>query len=84
MSEFRKEAEQPKPKIGQGHASAMFRSGAKELSAILPAFPDSVQPVEEYGLFATKLPSEIADDRKGMDLEPEQKSNPNHNIELEM
>ncbi|MEZ6063897.1 MAG: hypothetical protein R3C19_26415 [Planctomycetaceae bacterium] len=51
------------PKIGQGHASAMFRAGLKELSAILPAFPDSVRPVEEMGLAGNTLPQEVYNDR---------------------
>lgn len=38
-------------KIGAGHLGAMARSGAKELAQILPAFPDSVKPVEELGAF---------------------------------
>ena len=51
------------PKIGDGHASAMFRAGLKELSQILPAFPDGVKPVEEMGLAGNTLPQEVYNDR---------------------
>ena len=48
------------PKIGAGHASAMYRQGLKELSQALPAFPSSsIQPVEELGLAGTKTPQEV-------------------------
>lgn len=78
MNESRQQPEPAKPKIGQAHASAMVRMGGKELSAILPAFPESVQPVEEYGAFGTQLPSEIAETRKGPKMDP------NHNIGMDM
>lgn len=78
MNEPRQAQETSKPKIGQAHASAMLRMGGKELSAILPAFPESVQPIDEYGAFGTQLPSEIAKEREGPKMEP------NHNIGMEM
>src|SRR5579885_3406354 len=53
--------EQPKPKIGEGHAAAMFRAGLKELAQILPAFPDSVRPVEEPGLAGNATPQIITE-----------------------
>lgn len=47
-------------KIGQGHASAMARLGAKELAQVLPAFPaGSVQPIEEPGLVGNLTPQEV-------------------------
>jgi hypothetical protein len=50
-------------KIGDGHASAMFRQGLRELRASL--YPESnVAQNPEYGLYGTKTPGEIADDRK--------------------
>jgi hypothetical protein len=33
--------EEKQQKIGAGHLDAMLRAGAKELSQILPAFPES-------------------------------------------
>lgn len=51
--------EQPR-KLGQGHAAAMLRQGAKELAQILPAFPSGpVQPVEEPGLVGNLTPQEV-------------------------
>lgn len=44
------------PKIGEGHAAGMFRQGLKELAQALPAFPDSVRPVEEAGVFGNPTP----------------------------
>ncbi|APZ94551.1 hypothetical protein [Fuerstiella marisgermanici] len=78
MNEPIQQSEPAGPKIGQGHAAAMMRLGGKELSNVLPAFPESIQPVEEYGLFGTQLPSEIAEARKGPEMEVQ------HNMELEM
>lgn len=49
-----------KPKIGAGHLQAWLRSGAKELTQALPAFPDSnIRPVEEPGLVGNLTPQEI-------------------------
>jgi hypothetical protein len=53
--------EQAKPKIGEGHAAAMFRAGLKELAQILPAFPDGVRPVEESGLAGNATPQIITE-----------------------
>jgi hypothetical protein len=39
------------PKLGAGHLAGMARQGLKELTQILPAFPESVRPVEEPGVF---------------------------------
>ena len=69
---------QPAPKIGQGHASAMARSGIKELSQILPAFPDSVKPIEEYGLWGNNLPQEIFEEKKSVE------ANVDQNLVMEM
>ena len=45
------------PKIGAGHAQAMFRAGLKELGQALVALPDSnVRPVEEPGLAGNPTP----------------------------
>lgn len=50
----------PTPKIGAGHAQAMFRAGLKELGQALTAFPDStIRPVEEPGLVGNLTPQEI-------------------------
>jgi hypothetical protein len=53
----------PPPKIGSGHAEAMFRQGLSELRGAL--YPDSnvAQPAQ-YGLYGTRTPGEVADSRK--------------------
>ncbi|MFN0007198.1 MAG: hypothetical protein ACKVXR_04755 [Planctomycetota bacterium] len=52
------------PKIGAGHASAMFRLGLAELRAAV-AFSESnvVQP-SPYGIYGTKTPGEVQEERK--------------------
>jgi hypothetical protein len=57
-------SEHNEPKIGAGHASAMFRLGLAELRAAL-TFSDSniVQP-SFYGIYGTKTPGEVQDERK--------------------
>jgi hypothetical protein len=40
-------------------SQAVIRAGAKELAQALPAFPDSVKPVEEPGLPGNLTPQEI-------------------------
>lgn len=70
--------EQQAPKIGQAHLGASLRVGLKEISQILPAFPDSVKPVEEIGLFGNALPQEIYEERHYK--EP----NIDQNIEMQM
>lgn len=42
-------AAEPTGKIGEHALAAMARMGLKELAAVLPAFPDSIKPVEELG-----------------------------------
>jgi hypothetical protein len=59
-------------KIGEGHASAMARQGLRELRGAL--YPESnVAQNPEYGLYGTKTPGEIAEDRRPeeRDLEEE-------------
>lgn len=49
------------PKIGEGHLTGMARQGLKELAQALPAFPDSVRPVEEPGVFGNPTPQIVTD-----------------------
>mgnify|MGYP000106075311 CR=1 FL=1 len=72
------ENENSKPKIGQGHLSAMGRAGLKELSQILPATDQSIKPIEEYGLYGTALPQEVFEEKKS--IEP----NVDQNLEMQM
>src|SRR5882724_9038226 len=63
------------PKIGAGHASAMFRQGLKELRGAL--YPESnVAQHQEYGLYGTRTPGEVAEARRSdeRDLEEEPQS----------
>lgn len=53
-------------KIGDGHAEAWLRQGLRELRAAL--YPDSnVAQPPEYGLYGTRTPGEVADDRRIID-----------------
>ena len=64
--------ENPREKWGAEHASAMARQGLRELRAAF--YPDSnVAQQPEYGVYGTKTPGEIAEDRRGdgRDLEDE-------------
>ena len=58
-------------KFGQGALQAMIRLGPKELAQILPAFPDSVRPIEEPGLPGNLTPQEVVNQKHGRDREPE-------------
>jgi len=66
------------PKIGQSHLSAWLRAGAKEIAQALPATKDSIQVVEEAGLFGTALPQEVFEERNSQEANVEQ------NLEMEM
>ena len=56
-------ADEPKGKIGDGHAAAMGRQGLNEMRAAL--YPGSnVAQQPEYGLYGTRTQGEIAKDRK--------------------
>lgn len=66
------------PKIGATHAPAMGRQGLKELANILPAFPESIKPVEEVGLFGNALPQEVYKARH------EKEPNIDQNLEMQM
>jgi hypothetical protein len=44
------------PKLGEGSLAAFVRQGLKELAQALPAFPDSIRPVEEPGMFGNPTP----------------------------
>ncbi len=56
-------ADKAKPKFGAGHAHAMFRLGLQELRGSL--YPESnVSQPTPYGIYGTKTPGEVADERK--------------------
>ena len=62
--------EQDQP-IGQGALDASLRLGLKELGQILPAFPESIQPIEEPGAFGNLTPQEIVAQKQGPEMELE-------------
>lgn len=59
------------PKIGAGHASAMFRQGLAELRGAL--YPDSnvAQPTV-YGIYGTKTPGEVMQEKQGEQRDPDE------------
>ncbi|MEQ1735810.1 MAG: hypothetical protein ABL886_05355 [Rhodoglobus sp.] len=58
------------PKIGAGHAAAMFRQGLGELRASLYTDSNVAQPAQ-YGLYGTRTPGEVMQDRsaEGRDID---------------
>lgn len=63
--------DKPDPKIGAGHASAMARQGLAELRAALYSDSNVAQP-PQYGLYGTKTPGEVQEDREASVREPEE------------
>lgn len=65
----------PQPKIGAGHAGAMFRQGIAELRGAFFNESNVAQPAQ-YGLYGTKTPGEVAEARRsdGREMEEEQGS----------
>ena len=59
---------------------AMGRAGLKEIAQILPAFPESVKPVEEMGMFLNKTPQEIYREKHSMSPQLER----SHEMQMEM
>lgn len=55
--------EEHSPKIGAGHASAMFRQGLAELRGALYHDSNVAQPTQ-YGIYGTKTPGEVAKERE--------------------
>ncbi len=69
--------------IGTGHLDAWLRGGLTELSQILPAFPDSVKPIQEYGLFGTALPQEVFEQRHALDIAPREAPELERGLDIE-
>lgn len=62
---------EPEAKIGAGHASAMLRQGLREARAAL--YPNSnVAQNQEYGLYGTLTPGEVAESRRSNELNLEE------------
>lgn len=49
--------------VFDAHTKAFGRAGVKELAQILPAFPDSIKPVEEPGLAGNPVSHEVYQQR---------------------
>lgn len=64
--------EETTPKIGAGHASAMFRQGLAELRAALYPESNVAQPAQ-YGLYGTKTPGEVMQDKQSEVRDPDEK-----------
>lgn len=62
-----------KPKIGAGHAEAMFRQGLSELRG---AFynESNVAQSPQLGLYGTRTPGEIADSRRPEERSPDEET----------
>ena len=52
------------PKIGTGHASAMFRQGLAELRGALYADSNVAQP-SAYGIYGVATPQEVMQEKQG-------------------
>lgn len=57
-------------KIGEGSLEAAARQGLRELRAACYTDSNVAQPAE-YGMYGTKTPGEIAEDRRGDGRDPE-------------
>lgn len=76
--------DEPFQPIGTGHAEAWLRGGLTELSQVLPAFPESIQPIQEYGLFGTALPQEVFEQRHALDIAPVEGPQPAPELDHEL
>lgn len=63
--------EQGTPKIGAGHASAMFRQGLAEIRGALYNEGTVAQPTQ-LGIYGTKTPGEVQHEREASVLGPPQ------------
>lgn len=63
---------QPQPKIGAGHAQAMFRQGLTEMRAALYPESNVAQP-SVYGIAGTRTPGEVMQEKQGELRDPDEK-----------
>lgn len=66
------EDKQPQ-KIGAGHASAMLRLGLAELRASMYPGSNIAQPNAIYGIWGTKTPGEVMQDKEGESRDPDER-----------
>lgn len=62
---------EPTPKIGAGHASAMFRQGLAELRAAIYPESNVAQPTV-YGIAGTRTPGEVMQEKQGELRDPDE------------
>jgi hypothetical protein len=62
-------SEQNEPKIGAGHAAAMYRQGLAELRAALYPESNVAQPAQ-YGLYGTSTQREVYEDKQPDPVDP--------------
>lgn len=63
--------EKPRPKLGAGHFEAMGRQGLAELRGAFFNESNVAQP-PQLGLYGTRTPGEIAEDRRSDVRDPEE------------
>lgn len=61
-----------KPKIGAGHASAMFRQGLAELRSAATFEPTHVAQPPQYGIYGTKTPGEVMQEKQAEGRDPDE------------
>lgn len=67
-------SDQKKPqKIGAGHLSAMARLGLAELRSAMYTQSNVVQQHSPYGVWGTKTPGEVMQDREGETRDPDER-----------
>jgi hypothetical protein len=69
-------SETSEPKIGAGHASAMARLGLAELRAAFVFSESNVTQPAPYGLYGTKTPGEVQDERKASARDSDDQQSP--------
>lgn len=63
--------DKPEPKMGAGHASAMFRQGLSELRSALYTESNVAQPAQ-YGIYGTRTPGEVMQERGSGARDPDE------------
>lgn len=68
---MKKDSDIPQPKIGSGHAGAMWRQGLAELRGAFFNESNVAQPTQ-YGVWGTRTPGEVAEARRADARDPEE------------
>lgn len=70
---MKNDREVARPKLGSGHAEAMFRQGIAELRGAFFNESNVAQPAQ-YGLYGTRTPGEIAESRRADARDPDEEN----------